>query len=68
MVALEDRMLQQESVIANVELRSAFSLHCMHVETQLVNAHLELLASVISNLVTVQLRGHSEVRMFPRLS
>lgn len=60
-VALEDRMLQQESVIASVELRSAYSLHCMHMETQLVHAHLELFATVISVLVSVQIRGHSEL-------
>lgn len=63
MVALEDRMLQQESVIASVELRSAYSLHCIHMETQLVHAHLELFATVISVLVSVQIRGHSEVRI-----
>jgi hypothetical protein len=58
---LENRMVAQESVIANVELRNQFSLHCLHMETQLVHAHLEILATVLQNLVSVQIRGHSEV-------
>jgi sorting nexin-8 len=58
---LEARMMEQESVIANVELRSAFSIHCMHLETQLVHAHLELFADILSSLVAVQIQGHSEV-------
>ncbi|KAJ8678592.1 hypothetical protein QAD02_014379 [Eretmocerus hayati] len=58
---LENRMVAQESVIANVELRNQFSLHCLHMETQLVHAHLEILATVLQSLVTVQIRGHSEL-------
>jgi len=54
-------MMEQESVIANVELRNAFSLHCLHLETQLVHAHLEILAAVLGTLVAVQIRGHSEM-------
>ncbi|XP_012271940.1 sorting nexin-8 isoform X2 [Orussus abietinus] len=58
---LENKMVAQESVIANVELRNSFSLHCLHMETQLVHAHLEILATVLQSLVSVQIRGHSEV-------
>jgi len=54
-------MVSQESVIANVELRNCFSLLCLHMETQLVHAHLEILATVLQSLVSVQIRGHSEV-------
>lgn len=61
---LENKMVAQESVIANVELRNCFSLHCLHMETQLVHAHLEILATVLQSLVSVQIRGHSEVRNF----
>lgn len=61
MEQLETKMMEQESVIANVELRNAFSLHCLHLETQLVHAHLEILAAVLGTLVAVQIRGHSEV-------
>ncbi|XP_069684985.1 sorting nexin-8-like [Periplaneta americana] len=58
---LESKMMEQESVIASVELRNAFSLHCLHLETQLVHAHLEILAAVLGTLVAVQIRGHSEM-------
>lgn len=58
---LENKMVSQESVIANVELRNCFSLLCLHMETQLVHAHLEILATVLQSLVSVQIRGHSEV-------
>lgn len=61
---LENKMVAQETVIANVELRNAFSLHCLHMETQLVHAHLEILATVLQSLVSVQIRGHSEVSFF----
>lgn len=54
-------MVAQESVIKNVELRGQFSLFCLHMETQLIHAHLEILASVLQSLVKVQIRGHSEV-------
>ena len=60
---LENKMVAQESVIANVELRNCFSLHCLHMETQLVHAHLEILATVLQSLVNVQIRGHSEVKL-----
>ncbi|XP_011329869.2 sorting nexin-8 isoform X2 [Ooceraea biroi] len=60
---LENKMVSQESVIANVELRNCFSLLCMHMETQLVHAHLEILATVLQSLVSVQIRGHSEVNV-----
>lgn len=59
--ALEHRMLAQENVIASMELRAAFSLHCVHLETQLVHAHLEILATVLNTLVAVQMRGHSDL-------
>ncbi|EGI67917.1 Sorting nexin-8 [Acromyrmex echinatior] len=58
---LENKMVSQESVIANVELRNCFSLLCLHMETQLVHAHLEILATVLQSLVSVQIRGHSEL-------
>ncbi|GLH06083.1 AAEL000956-PA [Gryllus bimaculatus] len=58
---LESKMMEQEAVIANVELRNAFSLHCLHVETQLVHAYLEILASVLNTLVAVQAQGHTEL-------
>ncbi|KAL7302912.1 hypothetical protein TKK_0004141 [Trichogramma kaykai] len=58
---LENRMVAQESVIASVELRNLFSLHCLHMETQLIHAHLEILATVLQSLVSVQIHGHAEL-------
>ncbi|XP_011300089.1 sorting nexin-8 isoform X2 [Fopius arisanus] len=58
---LENKMVAQESVIANVELRNSFSLHCLHMETQLIHAYLEILAGVLQSLVKVQIRGHTEL-------
>ncbi|RZF34611.1 hypothetical protein LSTR_LSTR008636 [Laodelphax striatellus] len=57
---LEQRMLTQESVIASVELRAAYSLHCVHMETQLVHAHLHTLAEALNSLVTTQITAHSQ--------
>lgn len=54
-------MLTQENVISNMELRSDFSLYCVHVETQLVYAYLETLSSIINSLVSLRIRSHSEV-------
>ena len=61
---LEKRATEQEHVIANIELRYAFSLHCLHLETQLVHTHLELLASFLTSLVTVERKGHLEVNVY----
>ncbi|XP_071444211.1 sorting nexin-8-like [Hetaerina americana] len=58
---MERKMMEQESVIANVDLRNAYALHCLHLETQLVHAHLEILASILNTLVAVQIQGHSEL-------
>ncbi|KAL1130761.1 hypothetical protein AAG570_012002, partial [Ranatra chinensis] len=59
---LENRMLQQESVIASVELRTAFSFYCVRMETHLVHTYLETLAQVFNSLVSVQITTHKEVR------
>ncbi|CAH1395473.1 unnamed protein product [Nezara viridula] len=58
---LENRMLEQESVIESVELRTAFSLYCVRMETQLVHTYLETLAHVLNSLVTVQINSHTEL-------
>lgn len=57
-------MLEQESVIESVELRTAFSLYCVRMETQLVHTYLETLAHVLNSLVTVQINSHTEVIIF----
>lgn len=61
MEQLEAKMLTQESVISNMELRSDFSLYCVHMETQLVYAYLETLSSILNSLVSLRIRSHSEV-------
>ncbi|XP_073974358.1 sorting nexin-8-like isoform X1 [Rhodnius prolixus] len=58
---LENRMLEQENVIASVELRTAFSLYCVRCETALVHAYLELLARILNNFVSVQISTHSQL-------
>ncbi|CAH1100458.1 unnamed protein product [Psylliodes chrysocephalus] len=58
---LESKMLTQESVITNMELRADFSLYCVHMETQLVYAYLETLSSIMRNLLNLQIKSHSEL-------
>ncbi|XP_059472737.1 sorting nexin-8-like isoform X2 [Neocloeon triangulifer] len=58
---LEARMMEQESVIADIEMRSAYSLHCMKLETQLVHTYLGIVTEIMSSLISVQVIGHSEM-------
>lgn len=58
---LEAKMLTQENVISNMELRSDFSLYCVHMETQLVHAYLETLSAIFNSLVSLRIRSHSEL-------
>lgn len=60
-------MLAQENIISNMELRSDFSLYCVHIETQLVYAYLETLSSILNSLVSVRLRFHTEVKIVSRV-
>lgn len=53
--------MQQVTVISDMELRNAFSLHCVRMETQLVHVYLELLSSVFNSMVSVQIQSHTEV-------
>lgn len=59
---LEAKMLAQENIISNIELRSDFSLYCVHIETQLVYAYLETLSSILNSLVSLRKRFHAEVK------
>lgn len=54
-------MLAQENVITNMQLRSDFSLYCLHMETQLVHCYLETLAPILNSLVSLKIRTHAEV-------
>lgn len=61
---LEAKVLAQENVINNIELRSDFSLYCVYMETQLVYAYLETMSSILSSLVSLKINSHSDVRNF----
>ncbi|CAH1277511.1 sorting nexin-8-like [Branchiostoma lanceolatum] len=58
---LESRIIEQESEINNMENRNYFSLHCVHMETQLIHANMELLVKVMEGLLSTQVRGHQEL-------
>ena len=53
--------LQQESEISNMEFRNYFSLHCAHMETQLIHANMELFAVSLQELINQQIKNHKEV-------
>lgn len=53
--------VQQESTVQTTELRHAFSLYCLHQETQLVHACLPLTAHLLGAFVDSQIQGHKEV-------
>nr|CAI5853596.1 unnamed protein product [Callosobruchus analis] len=57
---LESKVLTQESVITNMELRTDFSLYCVHMETQLVYAYLGTLSYIMDSMINLKLRNHSE--------
>ena len=61
---LEAKVLAQENVISNIELRSDFSLYCVYMETQLVYAYLETMSSILGSLVSLKINSHSDVRNF----
>jgi len=58
---LESHILEQESEITNVENRACFALHCIQMETQLVYANMEVLASALEKLAEYERVTHCEV-------
>nr|KAF6448927.1 sorting nexin 8 [Rousettus aegyptiacus] len=58
---LESRIVEQESTVQTTELRHAFSLYCLHQETQLVHACLPLTAHLLGAFVDSQIQGHKEM-------
>lgn len=58
---LESRLLEQENQILNIEIRSYFSLYCIHLETQLVYLNMEILQEVIQELIATQADGHASL-------
>lgn len=53
--------LQQENTIITMEMRTYFSLLCLHQETQLVFTHLPLITNILGTFVHSQIQGHKEV-------
>ena len=64
---IEQRILQQENEISNMENRNYFSLHCVQLETQLIHANLEGLYIALAIMSTVESKAHSEVRAKSRV-
>ncbi|ESO94914.1 hypothetical protein LOTGIDRAFT_175283 [Lottia gigantea] len=58
---LEQRILDQESQIANMENRNYYSLHCLQMETQLIHGNLDIFYEVLSTMADVEARAHSEL-------
>nr|XP_044999989.1 sorting nexin-8 isoform X2 [Jaculus jaculus] len=58
---LESRIVEQENVIHTMELRSYFSLYCLHQETQLVHVYLPLTSHILGAFVNSQIQGHKEM-------
>ncbi|XP_041364313.1 sorting nexin-8-like [Gigantopelta aegis] len=58
---LEQRILEQEGQIANMENRNYFSLHCLQMETQLIHANLDIFFEVFTTMTDVQAKAHSEL-------
>ncbi|XP_056305491.1 sorting nexin-8 [Danio aesculapii] len=57
----ESRLSQQENTIITMEMRSYFSLLCLHQETQLVFTNLPLVTSILGTFVNSQIQGHKEM-------
>lgn len=60
---LEAKMLAQENIISSIDLRTDFSLYCVHMETQLVFAYLGTMPSILANFVDLKTKTHFEVRI-----
>ncbi|XP_012939843.1 sorting nexin-8, partial [Aplysia californica] len=51
---LEQRILEQEGQIANMENRNYYSLHCLQMETQLIHAHLDIFHEIVTCMANVE--------------
>ncbi|XP_076443374.1 sorting nexin-8-like [Babylonia areolata] len=58
---LEQRILEQEGEIANMENRNYYSLHCLQMETQLVYAHLDIFYDILSRMAEVEANAKAEM-------
>ncbi|BFZ02833.1 hypothetical protein BsWGS_05872 [Bradybaena similaris] len=58
---LEQKILEQEDLLANMENRNYFSLHCLQIETQLVHAHLDILYEFVACMSSVEAKTNADV-------
>ncbi|XP_039253773.2 sorting nexin-8-like [Styela clava] len=58
---IESKIVAQENEILTQENRNYYSLHCIHLETQLVHTYLQILGEVVTMLVATQVKGHREM-------
>ena len=58
---LEQKILEQEGEIANMENRNYYSLYCLQMETQLIHANLDILYDILAAMASVQSKSHSAV-------
>ncbi|XP_060594865.1 sorting nexin-8-like [Ruditapes philippinarum] len=58
---LEQKILEQEGQIANMENRNYYSLHCLQMETQLIHANLDILYDILASMTEVQSVSHGEL-------
>ncbi|XP_050297681.1 sorting nexin-8-like isoform X2 [Anthonomus grandis grandis] len=58
---LEAKMLAQENVISSMDLRTDFSLYCVHMETQLVFAYLGTMPQIFAGFVDLKTKAHFEL-------
>lgn len=60
---LEHRIVQQEGAIHTMENRNYFSLYCLQMETQLIHKNMDMLVKMLQNLVDIEIRKHTEVKI-----
>ncbi|CAG9767171.1 unnamed protein product [Ceutorhynchus assimilis] len=58
---LEAKMLAQENIISSIDLRTDFSLYCVHMETQLVFAYLGTMPSIFASFIDLRTKTQFEV-------
>ncbi|KAK0048507.1 sorting nexin-8 [Biomphalaria pfeifferi] len=58
---LEQKILEQEGEIANMENRNFYSLHCLQMETQLIYTYLDIFYEIVTCLARVEKETGSEL-------
>ena len=55
--------LQRDNELIEIEKRNFFSLLCLDLEAQLIHVNLAQLPEIFHNLVSAQVKGHTQVKM-----